>query len=313
MAEHFPTRGFLSAVSGVLNFGLGTSTLVDSLQVRWPDVQNESISRLKQINKLPWKWRTGGTIPSDWQEILRVQRCSLMTSIPGLEFRHREDAFSDLDREGLIPHKLSSEGPALAVGDINGDGLDDLFAGGAKNQASAIFIQQADGSFNPLHVPILLQDRLTEDVDAALFDADGDGDSDLYIVRGGNEYPIGNPMLADRLLINNGSGVFQKSPKGSLPFLTHNGSCVKPADYDGDGDIDLFVGSRSVPWAYGLSPQHFLLENDGSGSFREVSGSRTSGLKEVGMVTDAQWADLDQDGYPDLVLVGEWMKVMFFQ
>ncbi len=313
VVEQFPTRGFLSAVSGVLHFGLGTSTLIDSMLVRWPDLSERIYYQIKADQQITLDMAEGGTMPSRLGRETKGATLFSQASIPGLEFRHREDAFSDLDRERLIPQNLSAEGPALAVGDMNGDGLDDLFVGGAKNQASAIFIQQANGSFNPLHVPILLQDRLTEDVDAALFDADGDGDSDLYIVRGGNEYPIGNPMLADRLLINNGSGVFQKSPKGSLPFLTHNGSCVKPADYDGDGDMDLFVGSRSVPWAYGLSPQHFLLENDGSGSFREVSGSRTAGLTEVGMVTDAQWADINQDGYPELVLVGEWMNVMIFR
>jgi hypothetical protein len=313
VVEQFPTRGFLSSVSGVLHFGLGTSTMLDSIKVRWPDLTERIYYQVKADQQITLKMEEGVPLPSQPGTEAKALTLFSQAVIPGLEFKHREDTFSDQDRERLIPQNLSSEGPALAVGDINGDGLDDLFAGGAKNQASAIFIQQADGSFKSLHVPLLLNDRLTEDVAAALFDADGDGDADLYIVRGGNEYPVGNPMLADRLLINNGSGSFQKSPKGALPFLAHNGSCVRPADYDGDGDMDLFVGSRSVPWAYGLSPQQVLLENDGKGNFREVAGSQINGLKDAGMVSDAEWADIDQDGSPDLVIVGEWMNVMIFQ
>jgi hypothetical protein len=156
---------------------------------------------------------------------------------------------------------------------------------------------------------LLARERFADDVDAVFFDADGDGDNDLYIVRGGNELTIGDPLLTDLLLINNGKGGFNK---GKLPFMSHNGSCVRPCDFDGDGDIDLFVGSRSVPGAYGLSPVQYLLENDGHGHFNIVT-DKSKAFRNAGMVTDAAWMDWDKDGHPDLVLVGEWMKVYIFR
>ena len=202
-----------------------------------------------------------------------------------------------------------NEGPALAVGDLNGDKMEDLFVGGAKGQTSRIFFQQNDGTFKPFEVPVFIKDLYSENVDAEAFDADGDGDLDLYIVRGGNAVRVGNPLLDDRLLINDGKGEFIECEKGSLPFTANNGSCVRPCDFDGDGDMDLFVGSRSVPGIYGLSPNQLLLENDGQGHFKDVTDYRMKRLKKIGMVTDACWMDFDQDGDKDLIVTGEWMKV----
>jgi len=313
VAEQFATRGFMSATSDVLHFGLGQRKKIDSLVVRWPDRSEQMFNDVPvdQVITLEMK-KTGKPVSEEKQENENVKLFSPLR-IPGLEYRHKEDAYVDLNRERLIPHNLSAEGPALAVGDVNGDGLEDLFVGGAKGQAAMLFTQQNDGTFRPLHVPLFMKDRFTEDIDAALFDADGDGDFDLYIVRGGNEVPIGNSLLADRLLINDGKGGFNKCEKGSLPFMAYNGSCVRPADFDNDGDLDLFVGSRSVPGAYGLTPYQFLLENNGNGIFTHVTDQRMKGLKDPGMVTDARWMDFDQDGDPDLVLVGEWMKVCMFR
>ncbi len=310
VAEQFPTRGFLSATSDVLHFGLGEDKFIDSLVVRWPDLSEQTLKNVPADTILYLDIRNAekksGLIDQDNGK----SKLFSLTQIQGLEFTHKEDDYVDFNREKLIPHSLSAEGPALAVGDINGDGLDDLFVGGAKGQAAMMFVQQKDGSFKPLNVPLLTKNLFTDDVDAAFFDADGDGDLDLYIVRGGNELLIGNPMLTDLLLINDGKGVFTK---GSLPLMSHNGSCVRPCDFDKDGDIDLFVGSRSVPGAYGWTPDQYLLENDGHGHFKVVTNETADAVRKAGMVTDAAWMDFDHDGDQDLIVVGEWMKVSVYR
>ena len=306
VAEQFPTRGFMSATSDVIHFGLGLATKIDSLVVRWPNMSEQMIKDVQVDNVITLE--ISNAVKPVRGNNLYKENLKLFspTQIPGLEFRHKEDTYVDFYREGLIPHSLSAEGPPLAVGDVNGDGLQDLFVGGAKGQASMLFIQHKNGSFSPLNIPLLINERFADDVDATFFDVDRDGDSDLYIVRGGNEMAIGNPLLTDLLLLNDGKGGFSK---GELPLMSHNGSCVRPCDFDGDGDIDLFVGSRSVPGAYGWSPDQFLLENDGYGHLKDVTDNRMKGLKSIGMVTDADWMDYDQDGDLDLILAGEWMKI----
>jgi enediyne biosynthesis protein E4 len=310
VAEQFPTRGFLSATSDVLHFGLGKANVIDSVFVRWPDLSEQIIKNVPVDTTIVLEIKNAG-IPL----IVKLKdngntKLFSPALIPGLGFRHKEDDWVDFYREQLIPHSLSAEGPALAVGDVNGDRLDDLFIGGAKGQPSRIFAQQKNGSFKALDIPLLARERFADDVNAAFFDADGDGDLDIYIVRGGNELAIGDPLLTDLLLINNGKGGFSK---GELPFMSHNGSCIKPCDFDSDGDIDLFVGSRSVPGAYGLSPYQYLLENDGHGHFKNITESNANSLKNAGMVTDAAWMDYDGDGDQDLVVTGEWMKVYIFR
>ena len=314
VAEQFNTRGFMSAVPQALHFGLGPATEIDSLLIRWPDRTVQVLYNIAADQTITLKmhqtrnpFRKESPAPEDQKKLFA------RVSIEGLTFRHREDDYVDLTREGLIPHNLSAEGPALAAGDVNMDGLEDLFIGGAAGQAASLFLQRAHGTFTPLFVPLFIKDRSREDVDAAFFDADGDGDPDLYIVRGGNMVEEGETWLSDRLLINDGKGSFTPSPEGSLPDMAFNGSCVRPVDYDGDGDTDLFVGSRSIPGAYGMSPRQFLLENNGKGVFRDVTEARSEGLEHLGMVTDAGWLDYDGDGDPDLVLAGEWMNITLFR
>jgi hypothetical protein len=210
-----------------------------------------------------------------------------------------------------MPQLLSTEGPALAVGDVNGDWLDDLYAGGAKWQAGRLFVQRRDGTFRSAD-HAFRADSLAEDVDAAFFDADGDGDRDLYVVSGGNEFWGDQEPLRDRLYLNDGRGDFRRS-RDALPDFFENGSCVAPGDFDGDGHVDLFVGSRVVSRTYGVAPRSHLLRNDGSGRFSDVTLEQAKALSEAGMASSAAWVDYDQDGRLDLVVAGEWLPVRVFR
>ena len=312
MAQQYPTRGFMSSTSDHLHFGLGSDTLIDSLYILWPGLLEQKLFNVKADQSILLDIANASAACRK-KEAPSVETIFSSTAVPGLTYRHRENDWEDLNREVLIPANLSAEGPALAVGDVNGDGLDDVFVGSATDQVSQLFIQLPGGSFSAASSPVLLGDRYTEDVDAAFFDADGDGDQDLYVVRGGSEEFTGSPILADRLLLNDGQGHFVHSPPGSIPLFMQNSSCVRPADFDGDGDTDLFLGTRSIPGAYGISPEQFLLENNGSGRFIPLPPERLGNLHKAGMVTDACWVDHDQDGDPDLVVVGTWMNVSIYK
>ena len=307
--EYFPTRGFMSASADDLHFGLGSINLIDSVLVRWPDLSEQVLIDVAADQQILLDIKDAAIPEKKDSENNMNMKLVSQTSLTGLEYRHVENPFINFKHEKLVPHNLFADGPALTVADLNGDGLEDVFVGGAKDQSSAIFMQQIDGSFKQTLSPVFIKDLYSENVDAAAFDADGDKDNDLYLVRGGSEVSVGNPLLNDRLLINDGKGGFTESKKESLPNTANNGSCAAPCDFDGDGDIDLFVGSRSIPGAYGLSAKQLLLENDGQGNFSDVTDVKMEGLEKIGMVTDACWVDYDQDGDKDLIVVGEWMKV----
>jgi hypothetical protein len=313
VSEQFPSRGFLSSTADVLNFGTGEVTNIDSLVVRWPDLSEQTIRNVPADQFITLDIRNASGKEKNPDNNLKNTKLFTPGKIQGLEFKHEEDDYTDFHREHLIPHSLSSEGPPLAVADINGDGLQDIFIGGAKWQKPALFIQQKNGTFSMSDDPVFSKPNLTDDTGAIFFDADGDGDYDLYIVRGGDEIPAGNLLLYDLLLVNDGKGRFKVCDKDAMPGMSHNGSCVRPCDFDKDGDTDLFVGSRSVPGNYGLSPYQYLLENDGRGHFKNVTDKISTGLKNAGMVTDACWIDYDRDGDYDLILVGEWMNISLFE
>lgn len=308
--EQMPTRGFQSSVDHLLHAGLGTATELDSLLVIWPDkkyqvLDNVPVNQTIEINQEEasgeFDYETfhapeGDIIFSD------------ITETSGFDFVHEKSSFDDFRREPLIPYKKSTSGPALAVADLNGDGLDDFFIGGAKWQPGEIFLQNQDGTFDRSDPEIFIEDREAEDVDAIFFDANGNGSQDLYVVSGGNEKTGNDPALLDRLYINDGNGNFTKSADG-LPEFFINGGVVTADDFDGDGAVDLFVGGKSVPWSYGLSPESILLKNDGSGTFKDVTDEIAPELRRAGMVNDATWQDLNGSGLPELILAGEWMPI----
>jgi len=310
--EEEPTRGFQSSVDYVLTFGVGQRDTLDSLKVEWPDREGRaSVLRHVAANQRLSIRQSEAVLPRAPSPQPLTPLFTDVTEAIALPYVHRENDFVDFDREPLIPKLVSTEGPILAVADVNGDGLDDMFIGGAKDQAGKLLIQQPDGRFVSTNERLFDADAGSEDIGAVFFDADGDGHPDLYVVSGGSEFSDMAPALQDRLYLNDGRGNFRKAV-GSLPPEDVSGSRVVAADYDGDGDVDLFVGGRVVPWRYGADPRSLLLQNDGHGHFTDVSKGLAPELERVGMVTDAVWRDVDGDGRPDLVVVGEWMPITVF-
>ena len=310
LLEQMPTRGFQSSVDPRLHFGLGTSNEIDSLIVIWPDRRFQVLTHVAADRAIALSQQDATALNPSPQPLAPV--FADVTSRLAIDFKHQENSFYDYNSQPLILHLLSREGPALAVGDVNGDGLDDIYVGGAKWQAGRLYLQQRDGTFRASEQRAFQADSLAEDVDAVFFDANGDGHPDLYVVSGGNEFWGDHDALQDRLYINDGKGNFHRDAD-ALPRLSESGSCVVAGDFNGDGHLDLFVGRRAVTRRYGLSPRSYLLQNDGTGRFRDVTLEQAPALAEAGMVTSAAWIDYDNDGQLDLVVVGEWMAVRAFR
>ena len=309
--EQFPVRGFQSSVDYVLDFGLGPRAQADSVRVDWPDGR-ATIERQIAANQLYTVRQSGAVrLPATDGVAAPATPLADVTGNLAFDYKHQENDFSDFDRERLIPRMLSMEGPTAAVGDVNGDGLDDVFIGGAKEQPGRLLLQQRDGGFVSTNRGVFEPDAISEDIGAIFFDADGDGDLDLYVASGGNEYADPASPLQDRLYLGDGRGKFRKATN-SLPEESISGSRVAAADFDGDGDVDLFVGGRVLPGRYGVDGPSMLLRNDGRGHFEDVTARLAPELTKAGMVTDAVWRDVDGDGRVDLVIVGEWMPITVF-
>ena len=294
--EMMVTRGFQSASSRKVHFGLGSIEKIDSVKVQWLDGQTQ-IEKGLAINREHLVQRKPNATVKNKTFLAHEKEFKVFP------FRHLENNFVDYDREVLMPEKLSSEGPAVVKADFNGDNLEDIYIGGAKDQSPAFFLQQQNGDYVSDKTSDFIKDIFYEDVDATAFDIENDGDLDLYVMSGGGDRYENEVYLEDRIYINDGKARFKRLP---APLIRTNGGSISSGDFDGDGFDDLFIGNRSIPGAYGLSPNSYILKNNGKGNYSIVKEAR------FGMVTDSQWADINGDKLLDLVVVGDWMPITVY-
>lgn len=301
--EHHPFRGYQSTVEDVAHFGLGTQDVVDSVKVIWPDGKQQLLIAIPVDRKITVKY----TDANSMYVVPKVTSANLLTESSnntGIVFKHQQRDIIDYNFQRTIPHKFSQFGPTLAVGDINGDGREDLYVGGSTGIEGQFFIQGKDGSYSKGQ-KILGSDEFTEESSALLFDFDNDGDFDLYLAKGGFEKEDGSVYQSN--LYSNNKGKFTLST-GVLPEMQSSISCVRAADFDTDGDLDLFVGGRVIPGKYPLSPRSYVLRND-NGRYIDVTDTVSPDLLNPGLVTDALWTDYDNNGTLDLIVVGELMAI----
>lgn len=316
--EHMPMRGFQSSMEYRPHFGLGIVEKVDSVIVQWVDGRQTVLTNVKANQTLELKQSEAQVVKDSFVGPLPLleEKKYLFEAVSnqlGIDFEHRENRFSDFDRERLIYHMLSTSGPKIDVADVNGDDKEDFYICGAKDQSGRLFLQQDNGTFKGSNEALFEAKKLSEETDCLFFDADGDGDQDLYVTSGGNEFPASSSALIDRLYINNGQGQFELSQQVLPTSRFESTACVRAADFDKDGDQDLFVGIRLRPFLYGVPVNGYLLENDGTGKFKNITTKIAPELSNFGMITDAIWIDMDDDEDMDLIVVGEWTPITFFK
>lgn len=302
-------KGYMSSSESVAHFGMAKNTSADKVVVRWFDgkenvLTNVPVNQVLTLNYSDAVYNKVSEVPGSDKYFTDV------TNDLKIDYTHKENAFDDFDREFLIPHELSNMGPGVATGDVNGDGLDDFFVGGARKSAGVIYIQNTNGSFSiSSGYKPSVEEMESEDMGALFFDADGDGDQDLYVVSGGSDFPKDDVHLQDRLYLNT-KGNFALA-KGALPAFLTSGSTVAANDYDKDGDLDLLIGGRLIPGNYPVAAKTTILKNDG-GKFTDVTAKIAPELETAGLVSSAIWTDYDNDGKTDIILTGEWMPIAVY-
>ncbi len=312
--ELYRMRGVMSVVDNRLNFGLGDATSIDTLEIIWPNGAKQIETNLGTDTFLTYQQPEEKNKNSYHESSIQNKTTSLLTDATSsliLDYVHQENNFVDFDREKLLCHMISNEGPKIAISDINNDGKDDFYIGGAKGVSGGLFVQTKNG-FLKTNEELFEKDKLSEDIGILFFDADNDNDMDLLVTSGGIEFSASSFALFDRLYINMGDGNFKKSHQllpNARPLST---SVVINVDFDSDGDQDLFFGGRVASEAYGIPVSSYLLENDGQGFFKDITKEKAPDLLNIGMVTDAKWTDFDVDGDQDLIVVGDWMPIRLF-
>ena len=300
--EQIPSRGFQSSMDYTMTIGLGTAKTIDSLRVIWPDNKTQKLTNIHVNTTLVIKQQDAKEVQ---KPLKSIKINTLLTEIKNNAFeKHKENNYSDFDYEGLITKMLSQEGPALAIGDVNNDGNEDFYIGGAKNQSGVLYLNLGNGKVKKSNQKAFDNEAILEDTAATFFDANGDGFVDLMIGAGGNQVNE-EKNYNTRLYFNDGKGNFKLAEEG-LPMLRKNIAVIAPSDFDNDGDIDVFVGSRSVVGTYGINPNHQFLENNGDGTFEDTTEKVTYDLKNAGMITNALWVDIDNDTIKDLITTSEW-------
>jgi hypothetical protein len=302
------TRGYESSVTNILHFGLGSATQIDELLIIWPDGKISKQNNLKANQRLELDYKSATHQSVDIAKFITKKQTINPESL-GINYQHKENEFNDLDLQLLLPQLQSTKGTGIVKADVNDDGLEDFYVGNAKGATASLYLQQSNGKFTVSNTNLWQQEAKYEDANALFFDADGDGDPDLYVVSAGYELKENSPLLQDRLYINNGKGKFTKNSK-ALPKMLQSGKTVVAGDYDKDGDLDLFVGGNVVPHKYPLAPQSYLLENN-KGVFTDAT-PQNKDLSKIGMVSEAIFTDYDNDKDLDLLVVGEWMAPTFF-
>ncbi len=312
--EKSPVRGFQSSMEGPIHIGLD-KTKVDSAFLIWPDNTFQAILLNAAKPKMSFVYQKGllvfdyRKITKHWPELTKPMVD--ITAQTQLTYKHEENIFGEFDREPLIPHMVSTEGPALAVADINHDGKEDVFIGSSRDKKSVVYLQTKEGKFKKIPIPAIEADSAYEDVDANWVDVNNDGNMDLVIASGGNEFFGPDPHLQPRVYLNNGKAGFTRL-EHAFDNIYLNASCVAANDFNGDGAVDLFIGGRNVPAEYGKSPRSYLLQNDGKGHFTDVTESLAKEMLDIGMVTQGVWVDIDKDGNKDLIVCTEWDGIYAF-